>query len=181
LDRAGSDPIVYTKLDVPARSGVVRAVRGAIVDVDFTPGFLPAINEAVLIQRDPGDTIVAEVQAHLDQISIRAIALRSTIGLRRGQKVVATGDPVKTPVGEAVLGRLIDVIDELSSNLRELTEHRRYRDWAVIKSRSDEKRAPNKRSEEAQLAGCLFLRLSFRRYCLNLGRRTNPRPPFFCR
>ncbi len=114
MDRAGSDPIVHTKLDVPAPSGVVRAVRGAIVDVDFPPGSLPAINEAVLIERDPGDTIVAEVQAHLDQTSIRAIALRSTIGLRRGQKVVATGDPVKTPVGEAVLGRLIDVTGNIA-------------------------------------------------------------------
>jgi F-type H+-transporting ATPase subunit beta len=114
LDRAGSEPIVHRKLDAPAPTGVVRAVRGAIVDVDFLPGSLPAINEALLIQRDPGDTIVAEVQAHVDQTTIRAIALRSTIGLRRGQSVVATGDPVTTPVGEAVLGRLIDVTGNIA-------------------------------------------------------------------
>lgn len=114
MDRAGSEPIVEKRLDAPAPFGVVRAVRGAIVDVDFPPESLPAINGAVLIERDAGDMILAEVQAHVDQTTIRAIALRSTIGLRRGQSVVATGEPVKTPVGEAVLGRLIDVTGNIA-------------------------------------------------------------------
>ncbi|WP_442755403.1 F0F1 ATP synthase subunit beta [Methylocystis sp. JAN1] len=92
------------------------AVRGAIVEVAFPPQALPTINEALLIERDAGDKILAEVQAHVDQTNIRAIALRSTIGLRRGQKVIATGGPVETPVGEAVLGRLVDVTGSIADD-----------------------------------------------------------------
>jgi F-type H+/Na+-transporting ATPase subunit beta len=109
LNGIGSDPLVKMELNALAPSGVVMAVRGAIVEVEFKPETLPAINDAVLIERDAGDMILAEVQAHVDRTSVRTIALSSTIGLRRGQKVVATGAPVETPVGEAVLGRLIDV------------------------------------------------------------------------
>jgi F-type H+-transporting ATPase subunit beta len=109
LNGIGKDSLAKTELDAAASSGVVRAVRGAIVDVEFKLETLPAINEAVLIERDPGDMILAEVQAHVDRTIVRTIALSSTIGLRRGQKVIATGSPVETPVGEAVLGRLIDV------------------------------------------------------------------------
>lgn len=109
MNGIGKDSLAKTELDAAASSGVVRAVRGAIVDVEFKLETLPAINEAVLIERDPGDMILAEVQAHVDRTIVRTIALSSTIGLRRGQKVIATGSPVETPVGESVLGRLIDV------------------------------------------------------------------------
>ncbi len=91
------------------RTGVVTAVRGAIVEISFARGELPAINEGVVIERADGEMILAEVQAHVDQNNVRAIALRSTIGLRRGEPVASTGRCVETPVGEAVLGRLIDV------------------------------------------------------------------------
>ncbi len=109
MDRAGTEPIIQTKLDETAPCGVVMAVRGAVVDAAFPSERLPTINEAVLIEREAEGSILAEVQAHVDQATIRAIALRSTIGLKRGQRVVATGGPVEAPVGEAVLGRLIDV------------------------------------------------------------------------
>jgi F-type H+-transporting ATPase subunit beta len=96
--------------------GTVVAVRGAVVDVAFPPQALPAIDEALLIEKDDGGKIVAEVQAHLDRGDVRAIALRSTIGLRRGQKAIATGGPIETPVGDAVLGRLIDVLGNVADN-----------------------------------------------------------------
>jgi F-type H+/Na+-transporting ATPase subunit beta len=89
--------------------GRVTAVRGAVVDVAFDAGDLPMIEEAIVIMTDDGSPIIAEVQAHLDEGAIRALALRSTNGLRRGTPVRASGGPIEVPVGEAMLGRLIDV------------------------------------------------------------------------
>jgi F-type H+/Na+-transporting ATPase subunit beta len=89
--------------------GRVTAVRGAVVDVAFDAGALPLIEEALVIMPDDGPPIIAEVQAHLDEGTVRALALRSTNGLRRGAPVRASGGPIDVPVGEAMLGRLIDV------------------------------------------------------------------------
>jgi F-type H+-transporting ATPase subunit beta len=88
--------------------GRVVAVRGGVVDVVFA-GALPPINEALRIDTDGPDMLVAEVQSHLDEHTARAIALQSTAGLARGTVVQATGAPLAVPVGEAVLGRLLDV------------------------------------------------------------------------
>jgi F-type H+-transporting ATPase subunit beta len=93
----------------PEPAGRVTAVRGAVVDVAFDAGDLPLIEEALAIVTDEGPPIVAEVQAHLDERTVRALALRSTNGLRRGASVRASGGPVAVPVGESLLGRLIDV------------------------------------------------------------------------
>jgi F-type H+/Na+-transporting ATPase subunit beta len=103
-------------MDKAPNVGRIAAVRGAVVDVAFSAHPLPAIDEALLIEKDDGQRIVAEVQAHLDRNSVRAIALRSTLGLKRGEKVLATGGPIETPVGEAVLGRLIDVSGNVADN-----------------------------------------------------------------
>ncbi|MGI4812592.1 MAG: F0F1 ATP synthase subunit beta [Janthinobacterium lividum] len=93
----------------PAPQGRVTAVRGAVVDIAFSAGILPLIEEALVIATDDGPPIIAEVQAHLDEGTVRALALRSTNGLRRGAPVQASGGPIEVPVGEAMLGRLIDV------------------------------------------------------------------------
>ena len=90
--------------------GTVVAVRGAVVDVRFQPGKLPAIEEAVLIEETGGTSIIAEVQAHLDVRTARCIALQATAGLRRGERAKSLGGPLTAPVGQAVLGRLIDVV-----------------------------------------------------------------------
>ena len=88
--------------------GLVSAVRGAVIDVSFPAG-LPAIGEALAIQRDDGAPLLAEVQAHLDAGQVRAIALAAAAGLPRGVAVRALGGPLRVPVGEALLGRLVDV------------------------------------------------------------------------
>ncbi|PHP66990.1 F0F1 ATP synthase subunit beta [Zhengella mangrovi] len=90
----------------PAR-GQVNAVRGPVVDIAVT-GALPAIHEAVRINLGSA-SILAEVQSHLDPSTVRAIAIQSTQGLGRGAAVTMTGAPITTPVGDSVLGRLIDV------------------------------------------------------------------------
>jgi len=93
----------------PPRGRVV-AVRGAVLDVRFEGSALPAIEEALAIAWDRPTPLIAEVQAHLDAQTVRAIALQDTGGLARDTIVQATGAPLSVPVGEAVLGRLLDVM-----------------------------------------------------------------------
>ncbi|ATQ66541.1 MULTISPECIES: F0F1 ATP synthase subunit beta [Methylosinus] len=99
-----------------ARHGTVLAVRGAVIDVRFEMGELPAIEDALLVDAGGGREIYAEVQAHLDRSSVQAIALQSTVGLSRGRRVRATGGPIAIPVGDATLGRLIDVTGAIGDN-----------------------------------------------------------------
>ena len=89
--------------------GRVTAVRGAVLDVAFDGVALPPIDDALVITPDKGAPIIAEVQSHLDEGTVRAIALQSTAGLRRGVAALAAGGPLEVPVGEAVLGRLLDL------------------------------------------------------------------------
>ena len=90
-------------------AGRIAAVRGAVVDVDFPDGRLPAINDALRITLPEGRQVLLEVQAQIDHGTVRTIALQSTAGLRRGWPVAPLGGPLDVPVGEAVLGRLLDV------------------------------------------------------------------------
>jgi len=94
--------------NMPGR-GTVLAVHGAVVDIAFEAGKLPRIDEALVLEWDRPDPLSVEVQAHLDERTVRAIALQATPGLQRGTSVQATGGPITVPVGERVLGRLLDV------------------------------------------------------------------------
>ena len=97
-------------------TGYVAAVRGGVVDVTFGEGALPEITEALSVAWDRADPLVLEVHAHLDERNVRTIALHSTAGLSRGTPVHATGGPVTVPVGDAVLGRLLNVCGECQDN-----------------------------------------------------------------
>jgi F-type H+-transporting ATPase subunit beta len=88
--------------------GHVVSLRGPVLDARFPTGLLPRIEDGVEVLRDDGTTVLAEVQAHLDGERIRALALQSTAGLQRGAGVRPLGGPITVPVGEAVLGRLLD-------------------------------------------------------------------------
>ncbi len=96
--------------------GRVKAVRGAVVDVSFARDALPAIGEALRIETSQGRPLIAEVQSHIDTATARAVALHSTAGLARGTPVHPTGGPLTAPVGDAVLGRLLDVSGEVHDN-----------------------------------------------------------------
>ena len=100
--------------------GEVVAVRGAAIDVAFSAGALPAVDEALTIEARDGRRMLAEVQAHLDERTVRALALESTTGLARGARVVANGAPVLVPVGEATLGRLLDATGRIGDGRGEL-------------------------------------------------------------
>ncbi len=97
-----------TKTDV----GHITQVVGVVVDVEFADGVkLPAIYDALHVEHD-GKTITLEVAQHLDEHTVRTIALSSTDGLRRGQDAVATGAPISVPVGEETQGRMFNVVGE---------------------------------------------------------------------
>ncbi|HWT40658.1 MAG TPA: F0F1 ATP synthase subunit beta [Dongiaceae bacterium] len=88
-------------------TGTITQIVGVVVDVEFL-GELPAINDALTIDHNK-QIITLEVAQHLDEHTVRAIALSSTDGLRRGQEVGATGAPISVPVGDATTGRMFNV------------------------------------------------------------------------
>lgn len=100
---------------MPAKplNGRIVAVRGPVLDIRFADAPLPALNEALTVAWDRPGSLVAEVAAHLDPLTVRALAMGETTGLRRGTEVVRTGAPLTVPVGDAVLGRLLNVMGEI--------------------------------------------------------------------
>jgi F-type H+-transporting ATPase subunit beta len=98
----------------PRVEGKVIQVIGAVVDIRFT-GQLPEIYDA-LETEIAGGKLVLEVAAHLDHTTVRTIAMSTTDGLTRGSVVYSTGAPIQTPVGESVLGRMVNVIGEPIDN-----------------------------------------------------------------
>jgi F-type H+-transporting ATPase subunit beta len=95
-------------------TGKIIQVIGPVLDVSFEKkgGELPNIHDSLEIKRDNGDVLIAEVQQHIGENSVRAIAMDSTDGLRRGMDVTATGSAIKMPVGDQVRGRLLNVIGD---------------------------------------------------------------------
>ncbi len=94
--------------------GRIVQVVGAVVDVEFPAEHLPAIRFALEIvspgQDESAESLVLEVQQHLSGSVVRTVAMDTTDGLRRGQRVVNTGAPITVPVGEATLGRIFNVL-----------------------------------------------------------------------
>lgn len=92
-------------------TGKIIQIVGVVVDVEFAGDALPAIYDALTIAHGE-DTVTLEVAQHLDERTVRAIALQSTDGLKRGQEVVATGSPINVPVGVETQGRMFNVVGE---------------------------------------------------------------------
>ena len=92
-------------------TGKVTQIISAVVDVEFESGEMPAIYNALECQND-GKKLILEVALHIGEKTVRTIAMDSTDGLTRGAKVVDTGRPISVPVGEATLGRIMNVIGE---------------------------------------------------------------------
>src|SRR3990167_6218178 len=89
--------------------GTIVEVIGAVVDVEFPRDCVPKINDA-LAQAD--GELVFEVQQQLGDGVVRAIAMGTTDGLKRGLKVRNTGKPITVPIGKATLGRIMDVLGQ---------------------------------------------------------------------
>lgn len=96
--------------------GRVWAVRGAVVEVRFAPDELPPINTALIVQWDRPERLLLEVHSHVDPTTLRAVAFGATAGLARGVPVLSTGAPLSVPVGDQVLGRLLDVTGAVRDN-----------------------------------------------------------------
>ncbi|MBF0227049.1 MAG: F0F1 ATP synthase subunit beta [Desulfobacterales bacterium] len=94
--------------------GRITQVMGPVVDVEFEPGKLPAILSALLITNaainDDQDNLVVEVAQHLGDNVVRTVAMDITDGLVRGMSVKDTGSPIRMPVGDAILGRVLNVV-----------------------------------------------------------------------
>src|SRR3990170_7098027 len=103
-------PKTSAKSGTRAATGRVIAITGPVVDIEFPPGQLPAIYSAVEIQREGVEPLVCEVQQHLGNNWVRAVAMTTTDGLARGATVIDTGAPISVPVGPATLGRVFDVL-----------------------------------------------------------------------
>lgn len=97
-----------------AEAGKVVQIIGPVIDIEFESGHLPAIYNALEIS-SAGDSlppIVAEVEQHLGENRVRAVAMTTTDGLQRGTRVRDTGAPISVPVGPNTLGRVLNVLGE---------------------------------------------------------------------
>jgi len=94
----------------PAATGRVIQITGPVVDIEFPAGALPRIFNAVEIIREGQEPLTCEVQQHLGNNWVRAVAMTTTDGLARGTTVRDTGAPITVPVGEVTLGRVFDVL-----------------------------------------------------------------------
>jgi len=92
--------------------GKIVQVQGGVVDVEFLPGELPDIYDAIQVVRDGEPPLVLEVQMHMGDHVVRTLAMDSTDGLYRGMAVRSNGNPILVPVGEATLGRIFNVLGE---------------------------------------------------------------------
>jgi F-type H+-transporting ATPase subunit beta len=112
-----------------SNTGTIVQVIGPVVDVDFSASTLPKIYEALEITFDVNGVstrLVLEVQQHLGEGWVRAIAMSSSEGLKRGLKVTATGNAISVPVGEGVLGRVFNVTGDPVDERGEVPHTKRY-------------------------------------------------------
>jgi len=105
--------------------GKVIQVIGTVVDVEFPPDGLPALNNYIEIATN-GDKVLLEAQEHIGNNWVRCLSLSPTEGLERGAEAVDTGAPLSVPVGRATLGRLFDVLGEPLDSLGEVKAEEKW-------------------------------------------------------
>ncbi len=90
--------------------GIIKQIIGVVVDVDFSDSGLPALYNALKVTREDGSVLTLEVQQHLGDNTVRTVSMDPTEGLSRGTVVMDTGGPIRVPVGNATLGRILNVV-----------------------------------------------------------------------
>ena len=124
--------------------GTITQIIGPVVDVEFPPGKLPAIYNAIRIRKEDGEQgtdLITEVAAHLGNNVIRTIAMGATDGLVRGMEAEDTGGPITVPVGRGTLGRIMNVIGEPVDEMGPIKSDIRYsihRDAPSLEDQSTE-------------------------------------------
>ena len=108
--------------------GNISQIIGPVIDVHFDlngsneAAELPRIHDALTIQRGDGKTLIIEVQQHVGEDIVRAVAMDSTDGLHRGMRVVNTGKPISMPVGSQIRGRVMNVTGDSIDGMGELSK-----------------------------------------------------------
>ena len=110
------------------QKGKISQVIGPVIDVSFTDnaGKLPAILDALYITKANGQKVILECQQHIGEDTVRTIAMDSTDGMARGMEVVATGSPIKMPIGDKIRGRLFNVVGEAIDGLQAVSNEGGY-------------------------------------------------------
>ncbi|MDX6767222.1 MAG: F0F1 ATP synthase subunit beta [Candidatus Methylacidiphilales bacterium] len=112
-----------------SNTGKIVQVIGAVVDVEFDSKNMPSLLQALEVKftsQGKEQRIILEVQQHLGDGWVRAVAMTSTDGLKRGMPVVDTGGPISVPVGEGILGRIFNVLGEPVDELGPVPHTKRY-------------------------------------------------------
>ena len=111
---------------MPNVVGHISQIIGPVVDVHFDltqaeeKNELPNIHDALTITRTDGKKLIVEVQQHIGEDTVRAVAMDSTDGLQRGMEAVSTSHPIEMPVGPQIRGRVLNVVGESIDGLGEL-------------------------------------------------------------
>ena len=115
------------KTETKSTTGTVVQVIGPVVDVKFEGSNIPPIYNALkIVDEKAGLNITLEVAQHLGDQTVRAVAMSSTDGLRRGVSVSDTGNPISVPVGRGALGRIVNVLGDPVDEMGEVKVEKRY-------------------------------------------------------
>jgi F-type H+-transporting ATPase subunit beta len=109
------DTMTATAVSTEKTVGTIVQIIGPVLDVEFPPDHLPELYNALTVNDTKGPVpihLTVEVQQHIGQNQVRAVAMSSTDGVTRGMEAVDTGGPISVPVGEAALGRILNVLGE---------------------------------------------------------------------
>ncbi|MCG8702148.1 MAG: F0F1 ATP synthase subunit beta, partial [Bacteroidales bacterium] len=110
------------------KTGIITQIIGPVVDISFeeTGTELPNIHDALRITRDDGDVLIVECQQHIGEHTIRAIAMESTDGLQRGMAVQALGRAIEVPMGDQIMGRVLNVTGDAIDGLKDVDKEEGY-------------------------------------------------------
>jgi F-type H+-transporting ATPase subunit beta len=108
----GENSIVEQIQEENRNHGTIIRLVGVVVDVEFESGYLPSIYNALLVKVRSGEDLILEIQEHVGTKVVRAIAMGSTAGLRRGMVVIDLEKPIEVPIGRKTLGRLFNVLGQ---------------------------------------------------------------------
>jgi len=107
-------------------SGKIIEIKGGVIDVLFDVENMPKIYDALVVEVEDGDDLVLEVENHLGGGEVRCVAMGPTPGLKRGMAVTGTGAPIRVPVGEQVLGRVMNVLGQPVDGKGEISSNEYY-------------------------------------------------------
>ena len=114
--------------------GKITQIISAVLDIKFSEGNLPEINDAIEVPLKDGGKLIVEVAQHLGDDTVRCIAMGPTDGLIRGMDAIATGAPISVPVGEHTLGRMFNVLgDPIDEAAPPVTEEK----WPIHRKAPD--------------------------------------------